>query len=90
MVIAVVSDIHANLAAWVAVKQDILSRGISEIYSLGDLVGYGPEPMEIIDEAMEFQVNLMGNHDEAVIFAPQGFHYRALPSPRRPEKESAC
>ena len=84
--IAVVSDIHANLAAWVAVKQDILSRGISEIYSLGDLVGYGPEPMEIIDEAMEFQVNLMGNHDEAVIFEPQGFNYRALTAIRWTKK----
>jgi len=75
---AIVSDIHANLAAWQAVEKDIKSHGITEILSLGDLVGYGPEPVEIIDIAMDFRVNLMGNHDEAVIFEPVGFNYRAL------------
>jgi diadenosine tetraphosphatase ApaH/serine/threonine PP2A family protein phosphatase len=75
---AIVSDIHANVAAWQAVKKDIRSHGITEILSLGDLVGYGPDPVEIIDEAMEFRVNLMGNHDEAVVFEPVGFNYRAL------------
>jgi diadenosine tetraphosphatase ApaH/serine/threonine PP2A family protein phosphatase len=75
---ALVSDIHANVAAWEAVKKDIQSRGITDILSLGDLVGYGPDPLPIIDEAMKFRVNLMGNHDEAVIFEPVGFNYRAL------------
>ncbi len=75
---AIVSDIHANMAAWEAVKKDIEAQGIKEIISLGDLVGYGPEPMETIDEAMNFTVNLMGNHDEAVVFEPVGFNYRAL------------
>lgn len=75
---AIVSDIHANVAAWEAVKKDIAAHKITDIISLGDLVGYGPEPVEIIDQAMEFRVNLMGNHDEAVIFEPVGFNYRAL------------
>jgi hypothetical protein len=75
---AIVSDIHANVAAWEAVKKDIKSHGISDIISLGDLVGYGPEPVDIIDAAMDFRINLMGNHDEAVIFEPVGFNYRAL------------
>lgn len=83
---AIVSDIHANVAAWEAVKKDIKSHGISDIISLGDLVGYGPEPVEIIDEAMEFRINLMGNHDEAVVFEPVGFNYRALTAIRWTKK----
>ena len=75
---AIVSDIHANIAAWEAVKKDIKSHNITDIISLGDLVGYGPEPIDVIDEAMDFRVNLMGNHDEAVVFEPVGFNYRAL------------
>jgi len=75
---AIVSDIHANAAAWDAVAKDIKSHGITDIISLGDLVGYGPEPVEIIDAAIDFRVNLMGNHDEAVVFEPVGFNYRAL------------
>ncbi|MCC6572720.1 MAG: metallophosphoesterase family protein [Planctomycetes bacterium] len=75
---ALVSDIHANLAAYEAVMKDIKSQGINDIISLGDLVGYGPDPIDIIDAAMEFRVNLMGNHDEAIIFEPVGFNYRAL------------
>ncbi|MCA8913236.1 MAG: metallophosphoesterase, partial [Planctomycetes bacterium] len=74
---AIVSDIHANVAAWEAVKKDIRSHNITDIISLGDLVGYGPEPIDIIDQAMEFRINLMGNHDEAVVFEPVGFNYRA-------------
>ena len=83
---ALVSDIHANLAAWEAVEKDIKSHGIKEIYSLGDLVGYGPQPVEIVDAAMEFQMNLMGNHDEAVVFEPVGFNYRALTAIRWTKK----
>ncbi|MCC6464646.1 MAG: metallophosphoesterase family protein [Planctomycetes bacterium] len=83
---AIVSDIHANVAAWEAVRKDIESHGVKEIFSLGDLVGYGPEPLEIVDAAMSFQLNLMGNHDEAVIFEPVGFNYRALTAIRWTKK----
>lgn len=83
---AIVSDIHANVAAWEAVKKDLKSHGITDIISLGDLVGYGPEPVEIIDQAMDFRINLMGNHDEAVVFEPVGFNYRALTAIRWTKK----
>ncbi|MCC7508704.1 MAG: metallophosphoesterase family protein [Planctomycetes bacterium] len=83
---AIVSDIHANVAAWEAVKKDLKSHNITDIISLGDLVGYGPEPVEIIDEAMDFRINLMGNHDEAVVFEPVGFNYRALTAIRWTKK----
>ena len=46
---AIISDIHGNLEALQAVLADIKSQGISEIYCLGDVVGYGPNPRECID-----------------------------------------
>ena len=39
---ALISDIHSNLEALEAVFADIRSQGITEVYCLGDLVGYGP------------------------------------------------
>ena len=50
---AIVSDIHSNLAAFEAVLADIKARKISEIFCLGDIVGYGPNPKECIDLIIE-------------------------------------
>ena len=47
--IAVISDIHGNIEALDAVLADIKSQGITTIYCLGDVVGYGPYPCECID-----------------------------------------
>ena len=64
MRIAVISDIHANLPALKAVLRDIREQGADEIYCLGDLVGYGPNPREVVDLAMKrFRFTLRGNHD---------------------------
>ena len=41
---AVISCLHANLAAFQAVLDDIDQQGIKTITCLGDLVGYGPQP----------------------------------------------
>ena len=46
---AVISCLHANLAAVKAVLNDIDQKGISDITCLGDLVGYGPQPNEVVD-----------------------------------------
>jgi len=64
---AILSDVHGNLEALQAVLADIRAAGAGEIWSLGDAVGYGPDPdacVEILRE--EATVNLMGNHDAAV------------------------
>jgi predicted phosphodiesterase len=65
MRILVISDIHGNLAALNAVLDN--SRGIwDEVYCLGDLTGYGPDPAECIKKVMECgSVILGGNHDRA-------------------------
>ena len=68
--IAIVSDIHANLEALQAVYQDIVKRGIQRIFFLGDIVGYGPNPGEVLDFIKHFEFCLLGNHDEACLKGP--------------------
>ena len=46
---AIVSDIHGNLEAFTAVLGEIERRGIQHVVCLGDIVGYGPNPMECLD-----------------------------------------
>ena len=72
---AIVSDIHANKEAFVAVLDDIEARGIEDIVCLGDIVGYGPEPAECIALAREkCRLTLMGNHDYALLSQPYRFN----------------
>jgi diadenosine tetraphosphatase ApaH/serine/threonine PP2A family protein phosphatase len=65
--IAVLSDIHGNLEALEAVLAEVDRSGVDLLYSLGDIVGYGPSPaacLEIVRRCAA--VSLMGNHDAAV------------------------
>jgi diadenosine tetraphosphatase ApaH/serine/threonine PP2A family protein phosphatase len=66
MRIAVLSDIHANLAALEAVASDL--PPIDQVWVLGDIVGYGPNPNEVITtlQAMGAR-SVLGNHDGAAI-----------------------
>lgn len=50
---AILSDIHSNLEALSTVLADIEKRGIREIYCLGDVVGYGPNPIQCLDLIIE-------------------------------------
>ena len=62
----ILSDVHANLVALQAVLAD--APGFDEIWCLGDLVGYGPNPNECIERIQEFpHVSLAGNHDWAAL-----------------------
>lgn len=67
MVIAVVSDIHSNLAAFEAVLTHL--PPVDDLWCLGDTVGYGPHPNECIEllESRHPSVVLAGNHDWAAI-----------------------
>ena len=71
---ALISDIHGNLEALQAVLTDIKSKGADEIFCLGDIVGYGPNPCECIDAVMDLDMCLLGNHDQAALFDPEGFN----------------
>ncbi|MDP2232563.1 MAG: metallophosphoesterase family protein [Actinomycetota bacterium] len=65
--IALFSDVHGNLPALDAVLGDIDARGVSEIYCLGDLVGYGPDPAGVIARIRERGVpTVRGNYDDGV------------------------
>jgi predicted phosphodiesterase len=70
---AIVSDIHGNLEALEAVLRDIDSQHVDEIYCLGDIVGYGPNPLECIDRVIEFNLTILGNHDQGAVYDPEGF-----------------
>lgn len=75
---ALISDIHGNLEALTVVLEDIKAQGISEIYCLGDVIGYGPNPRECIDLVMEAATaTLLGNHDQGAMFDPDGFNVGA-------------
>ncbi|HYM52992.1 MAG TPA: metallophosphoesterase family protein [Candidatus Dormibacteraeota bacterium] len=68
MRLAVLSDIHANLAALDAVREDL--PAVDETWVLGDIVGYGPQPNEVIRALQELGArSVMGNHDGAAIGA---------------------
>jgi len=74
--VAIVSDIHSNIEALEAVMKDIQSKNdIDKICCLGDLVGYGPNPVEVLKVAREqFKACILGNHDEAVLKEPKYFN----------------
>lgn len=74
MAVALISDIHSNIEALEKVLKDIREQGLAEILCLGDLVGYGPNPAEIVERAMDWKLSLMGNHDEAVVKEAYGFN----------------
>lgn len=75
---AVISDIHANVAAFDAVLADIEAQGCEDVYCLGDIIGYGPDPRECVQRAQQHSVvNLLGNHEEAVLFGAIGFNPKA-------------
>jgi predicted phosphodiesterase len=67
--IAIISDIHGNLEALEAVLSDVGKQGVSDIYCLGDLVGYGPDPLPCIELAMSWRIVLQGNFDKASLVA---------------------
>jgi diadenosine tetraphosphatase ApaH/serine/threonine PP2A family protein phosphatase len=67
MLVAIVSDIHANRHAFDAVLRDIDASDARELWCLGDIVGYGADPNDCCALARDHAaVCLAGNHDLAV------------------------
>lgn len=65
--IALFSDVHGNLPALDAVLADIAVAGIPEVYCLGDLVGYGPDPAGVVDRVRSLRIpSVQGNYDRGV------------------------
>lgn len=76
---ALISDIHGNLEALTAVMADVREQKVDRIVCLGDVVGYGPNPSECLDVVMKHcAFTILGNHDQAALFDPEGFNPVAL------------
>lgn len=75
---AVISDIHGNLPALEAVLDHIDGQNVDRIICLGDILGYGPYPVECVDIVAErCEWSLMGNHDFGVLYEPTNFNVAA-------------
>jgi predicted phosphodiesterase len=63
---AIISDIHGNMAALKMVFNDIEASAIDQVVCLGDCVGYGPEPEQVVSEIHRRQIpTIIGNHELA-------------------------
>jgi len=68
MRLAVISDIHSNFDAFTAVMDDISKLNIDDIICLGDNIGYGAQPEEIIVNLKRHGISsVLGNHELAVL-----------------------
>lgn len=76
--IAVLSDIHANREALEAVLDDARARGCERFVCLGDIVGYGADPVVCLEmlRSLPCEVVLLGNHDAvaAGLEEPESFN----------------
>ena len=69
MKFAVISDIHGNIDALQTVLEDINKHDVQNIYCAGDLVGYGPNPNEVIQLIREKDIQtVLGNYDDGIAF----------------------
>jgi diadenosine tetraphosphatase ApaH/serine/threonine PP2A family protein phosphatase len=66
--IALLSDIHANLQALEACLDDAANQGVSRFVLLGDYVGYGGDPVAVLDRVQDLvedgALAIKGNHDD--------------------------
>lgn len=74
--IAIITDIHGLYEPTIEVLEDIKKNGIKEIYSLGDNIGSGPNPSEIIDLLDTYSVNsVLGNSEYYMTLGTAPFSY---------------
>lgn len=68
MRLAIIADIHGNYRALQAVLADLAPLAVDRIVSLGDTIGYGPEPEEVVQTLRAHRVvSVMGNHELALV-----------------------
>ena len=67
MKIGIISDIHSNIEALDVVIKRFESEKVDQIFCLGDIIGYGPNPNECVDRVRSLcTVSVLGNHDAAL------------------------
>lgn len=68
--IAILSDVHGNLPAFEAVLKHIDSNNIDLIYNLGDLIGKGPSPREVIKLSKDrCDLTILGNWEDFLLYS---------------------
>lgn len=76
MRLALLSDLHANRQALDACLSHARTQGADRFAFLGDLVGYGADPVGVLDQVMGLQAQgawvLQGNHDAMAVVPPTG------------------
>lgn len=78
---AVISDIHANPAAFKTALADAEQQGCGRIVCLGDITGYGYDPKTCLDIVRrKAGFCLMGNHDSACVGLEPEWEVRANPN----------
>jgi diadenosine tetraphosphatase ApaH/serine/threonine PP2A family protein phosphatase len=74
MKLALLSDLHANLRALDACLDHARRIGMDQYAILGDLVGYGAQPAQVVERvqglALDGAIVLQGNHDEMAVSPP--------------------
>lgn len=76
---AIISDIHSNLHALTAVLDFIEARGCDEVLCLGDIAGYGAQPVEVIRLIQEKSTGcIQGNHDSLITLQNEGLNYSSV------------
>ncbi|MDF1667309.1 MAG: metallophosphoesterase family protein [Planctomycetota bacterium] len=66
--VAVISDIHANLEALTSVLEDLSAQSCDFVVCLGDIVGYGANPIQCVELVRKYvNISIIGNHDAAAI-----------------------
>ncbi|MDB5813999.1 MAG: metallophosphoesterase [Rhodocyclales bacterium] len=67
---ALIADIHSNIEALDAVMTHAAAHGVDQHVFLGDLVGYGPDPVAVVERVQQGiaqgDVAVLGNHDKAI------------------------
>ncbi|MCL2459274.1 MAG: metallophosphoesterase [Desulfobulbus sp.] len=76
MRLGILADIHGNYRALAAVLADMAQAGVERIVSLGDNIGYGPEPEDVVRALIKHRVvSVMGNHEQGLFSRS---HYERL------------
>ena len=94
---AVIGDIHANLPALERVLDHAHGQGVESIWNVGDSVGYGPFPEEVVQRLQrDYVLSTIGSQDRKILrfkkrqedelLAPIGFLYEKYRDTARSEK----
>ncbi|NRA40435.1 MAG: metallophosphoesterase family protein [Planctomycetes bacterium] len=75
MATAIISDLHSNIEALEAVLDFCDKKNVSDFICLGDVIGYGPNPIEVAKIAIDkCRGCLRGNHEEAMVTGKHRFN----------------